>query len=366
LSSSTPTVFLSYRRKDAAVHAGWLHDEMTARFGEGQVFIDVDLEPAVNFVERISEVLGACSVMVVMIGPSWLTVAGDQGRPRLVEDRDFVRFEVETALRRGDVRVIPVLVAGAEMPEPAQLPESLRTLPDLNAIDLSDDLRRRKADVSQLLIAVEGGSTDQEETPPFWLPLLKGLLVTAAAGVAGGLLGGAIDKSGTDDVTTRILSNVTQRALTWALIGTAIAVWMTMLRGESRGLLGRGLLGLIFGALAGALGGAIFGAALNLPAESLAPETERQIQVGALAVTGGVIGALLGKLWIPARAGPGFVAGAAGGALAQIVLNAGEWSLSSPLAVACRSVTMVAFVLLTMFALDSLRTTASAQVKPAF
>ena len=189
LNSSTPTVFLSYRRKDAAVHAGWLHDEMTARFGPGHVFIDVDLEPAVNFVQRITEVLGACSVMVVMIGPSWATIAGDQGQPRLFDDRDFVRFEVETALRRDDVRVIPVLVAGAKMPDPAQLPESLRTLPDLNGIDLSDDLRRRRDDVTQLLIAVEGGSTEQDQTPPFWLPLLKGLLVTAAAGVAGGLLG---------------------------------------------------------------------------------------------------------------------------------------------------------------------------------
>lgn len=365
MNVSTPTVFLSYRRTDAAVHAGWLHDEMTARFGEDQVFIDADLELAVNFVERLTEVLADCSVMVVMIGPKWATIVGEHGQPRLFDDRDFVRFEVETALRRDDVRVIPVLVAGAKMPHPGQLPESLRTLPDLNGIDLSDDLRRRRADVTQLLIAVEGGSTQQDATPPFWLPLLKGLLVTAAAGVAGGFLGGAIEKSGTDDVT-RILSNVTQRGLTWALIGAAIAVWMTVLRGESRGLLGRGLLGLIMGALAGALGGAIFGAAVNLPAETLASETERQIQVGALAVTGGVIGVLLGKLWIPARAGPGFVAGAAGGALAQIVLNAGEWGLSSPLAVACRSVTMVAVVLITMFALDSVRTTASARARPAF
>ena len=158
---------------------------------------------------------------------------------------------------------------------------------------------------------------------------------------------------------------MTQRALTWALIGAAIAVWMTVLRGESRRLLGHGFLGLIVGALAGALGGAIFGAAVNLPAEPLTPDTERQIQVGALAVTGGVIGVLLGRLWIPPRAGPGFLAGAAGGALVQIVLNAGEWNLSSPIAVACRSVTMVAFVLITMFALDSLQTTESARVRPA-
>ena len=51
---------------------------------------------------------------------------------------------------------------------------------------------------------------------------------------------------------------------------------------------------------------------------------------------------------------------------AQIVLNAGEWDLSSPLAVACRSVTMVAVVLITMFALDSVRTTAVTRARPVF
>jgi TIR domain len=361
-------VFLSYRHEEASAHAGWLHDEMEAEFGEDHVFIDADIEVSENFVQRITEVLAKCEVMVVMMGPRWATVEGGEGRPRLFESRDFVRFEVERALQRPDVKVVPVLVAGARMPDPQQLPESIRELPDLNAIELSDDLRRRRDDVRHLMTTLRGHGhpPPPPPEPSFIRPLLEGLVVAAAAGLAGGLLGSSINRSGDDDVT-KILQSVTQRAVTWAVVGAAIAVWVTVLRGESRGAVGRGLFGLILGALAGALGGAIFGAAVYLPDDVVAFETKQQIQIGALAATGGVIGALLGRLWIPPRAGPGLLAGAAGGAFAQVILNAGDWGLSSSLAVGFRCVMMVAFVLATMFALDAVRTTAVAStgVRPA-
>jgi hypothetical protein len=276
-----------------------------------------------------------------------------------------VRYEVEAAVRRQDVQVVPVLVAGAKMPAPEQLPESIRELHELQAIDLSDDLRRRRDDIRYVITILKGRPKPPPE-PSLVRPLLEGLATAAAAGVAGGALGGLIEKTGTDDVE-RILSNAIQRAVTWAVVGAALAVWLTILRGERRGALGRGLFGLLLGALAGALGGAVFGAAVNLPEEALAAETREQIQIGALAVIGGGIGALLGRLWIPPRAGPGLVAGAAGGAFAQIVLNAGDWDWSSALSVGFRSLVIVGFVITTMFALDALHTTAAARtgVRPA-
>ena len=229
-------VFLSYRHEEAAAHAGWLHDEMEAEFGEDHVFIDADIEVSENFVQRITEVLAKCEVMVVMMGPRWATVEGGEGRPRLFESRDFVRFEVERALQRPDVKVVPVLVAGARMPDPQQLPESIRELPDLNAIELSDDLRRRRDDVRHLMTTLRGHGhpPPPPPEPSFIRPLLEGLVVAAAAGLAGGLLGSSINRSGDDDVT-KILQSVTQRAVTWAVVGAAIAVWVTVLRGESRG-----------------------------------------------------------------------------------------------------------------------------------
>jgi hypothetical protein len=303
--------------------------------------------------------------MVVVMGPVWATVEGNQGLPRIFEEGDWVRREVETALRRQDVQVLPALVAEARMPAAEELPESLRTLPNHNAIDLSDNLRRRRDDVRHLIKTIKEGPRRRSETSLLRL-LLEGFATAAAAGVVGGALGGLIEKTGTDDVE-KILSNAIQRAVTWAVVGAALAVWLTILRGERRGALGRGLFGLLLGAFAGALGGAVFGAAVNLPEGGLSPETQEQVQIGALALIGGGIGAMLGKLWIPARAGPGLIAGAAGGAFAQIVLNAGEWGWSSALSVGFRSLVMVGFVITTLFALDALHATPAARtgVRPA-
>jgi TIR domain-containing protein len=134
----TPKVFISYRREDSAGHAGRLFDAMAARFGDDHVFMDVDLGPGVDFETRITQTIGESDVLIVVIGPKWATVARDENRPRLFEPRDYVRLEVETALARPEVKVIPVLVAGAQMPTGEQLPESLQPLRRRNALELSD------------------------------------------------------------------------------------------------------------------------------------------------------------------------------------------------------------------------------------
>ncbi len=37
-----PKIFISYRRSDSAAHAGRIYDRLEGRFGQGQVFMDVD------------------------------------------------------------------------------------------------------------------------------------------------------------------------------------------------------------------------------------------------------------------------------------------------------------------------------------
>jgi len=121
-------IFISYRRQDTAGHTGWLRDRLAARFGDDQVFMDVaTLEPGSDFPEAIRAELAVCDVLVAVIGPGWATATDAQGRRRLDDSHDFVRVEVETALRRG-VRVIPVLTEGAVMPGAEQLPKSLAGL----------------------------------------------------------------------------------------------------------------------------------------------------------------------------------------------------------------------------------------------
>ena len=109
-------IFVSYRRQESSHLAGRLYDRLADRFGEGQVFIDVDaIEPGVDFAEEICRAVAACKVLLAIIGPTWLTATDERGRRRLDDPDDIVRLEIEAALARG-VRVIPILVEGAVMP----------------------------------------------------------------------------------------------------------------------------------------------------------------------------------------------------------------------------------------------------------
>ena len=123
-----PKVFITYRREETAAHAGRLYDAMVARFGERNVFMDVDMAPGIDFVERITEAVAACQVLIVVMGPRWATVEDEHGKARIADPEDFVRLEVETGLRRPDVTPIPVLVSGARMPKRKDLPPEMQGL----------------------------------------------------------------------------------------------------------------------------------------------------------------------------------------------------------------------------------------------
>lgn len=71
-------IFISYRREDAAGHAGRLYDRLVQRFGEAQVFLDFDAIPgATDFTEEIRDALAQANVVLVVIGPRWLVSAGE-------------------------------------------------------------------------------------------------------------------------------------------------------------------------------------------------------------------------------------------------------------------------------------------------
>jgi hypothetical protein len=135
-------IFVSYRRDQTAAHAGRLADRLVDHFGESQVFMDVDsIGLGLDFVQVLQDAVGACEVMLVMIGPQWVS-------PRLEEPKDYVRIEVETALERS-IRVVPILVGGAQLPQAAALPESLQPLTRRQAFELGDATFR--ADATELL-----------------------------------------------------------------------------------------------------------------------------------------------------------------------------------------------------------------------
>jgi hypothetical protein len=155
-------IFLSYRREDAAGFALALFGRLEQSFPVGSLFMDVEggIGAGQDFVRVIEEQVGACDVMLALIGPDWLTVTDEAGRPRLENPEDFVRIEVESALRFSK-RVIPVLVQKAEMPRAEALPEPLKALARRNAVGLTQE--RFKADAQGLIKALEDALAEVEE-----------------------------------------------------------------------------------------------------------------------------------------------------------------------------------------------------------
>ena len=147
-------IFISYRHADALPHARLLQINLRERFPGVPVFMDLDsIEVGVDFAKVIGGAIKACGVMVVLIGPQWATLENEEGRRRLDEPDDYVRFEVRTALRRG-VRVIPVLVEGARPPRRQELPPDLRRLARLNVLEMSCD-HRYQFDADRLMGVIE-------------------------------------------------------------------------------------------------------------------------------------------------------------------------------------------------------------------
>ncbi len=146
-------IFISYRRDDSPAYAGRLFDQLSARFGASQVFMDVDtLEPGVDFVQRIEESVGSADVLIAVIGRGWASAVDEDGRRRLDDPDDFVRLEVAGALRR-NIRVIPVLVAGAKMPTTEELPDDLDGLARRNGLEIFDTDWR--SGTERLFVAIE-------------------------------------------------------------------------------------------------------------------------------------------------------------------------------------------------------------------
>ncbi len=180
------TIFISYRRGDSAGHTGRLFDSLRDRFGKASVYRDIeDLEPGVDFIDSIDQALIKCDILLVIIGAEWISASDQKGR-RLDNPDDFVRMEVAKALER-NVRVIPVLVAGATMPDAEELPEDLCTLARRNAIELSDtrwdyDIGRLGDTLAKVLGALDqaepgGASTHAPVAAPQQEPVVPELVV---------------------------------------------------------------------------------------------------------------------------------------------------------------------------------------------
>jgi hypothetical protein len=173
-------VFLSYRRGDAGGYAGRLADALVQRLGPRSVFQDVTaISPGQDYTVAIDRALADSDAALVVIGPGWLTAVTPQGTRRLLEADDYVRLELARALG-GGIRVIPVLVGGARLPQAAELPDDLQGLPQRQAVELHDETWHH--DVDGLVRSLRGEPAVPANRRRRWLVAGTALIALLALG----------------------------------------------------------------------------------------------------------------------------------------------------------------------------------------
>ena len=151
-------IFINYRRGDEPGFTQALLGRLEQAFPAERLFIDVDnIPPGEDFVRMLELQVAQCDAMLTVIGNNWLDATDERGSRRLDDPNDFVRIEIESALKLGK-RVIPVLVHQARMPHPDELPEAIRSLSQRNAVRLTHE--RFRADVQGLIKALQGAIED--------------------------------------------------------------------------------------------------------------------------------------------------------------------------------------------------------------
>ena len=150
---STLAMFISYRRQDGRDTVGRIHDHLRAAFDERRIFLDVERQSAgEDYRLAIERAISQAEVVLAIIGPGWLTAAEPDGRRRLDAPDDMVRLELEAALRN-NLRVVPVLIEGAAMPNADDLPESLQELSYRTAMTVRPD-PDFKTDMPRLIVTL--------------------------------------------------------------------------------------------------------------------------------------------------------------------------------------------------------------------
>jgi hypothetical protein len=160
--SAEPTVkiFINYRRGDSSGDAQALYNLLAQRYGRTKVFFDRTLEPGINWRKAIKLSANDCGIFLALIGPGWATEMSRRTHARAVDPReDYVKAEIESALKRGSgVTVIPVVIGDAMPPSADALPQSLTALADTQVAGIGyehwdDDVKRLIERIDEMALA---------------------------------------------------------------------------------------------------------------------------------------------------------------------------------------------------------------------
>jgi len=217
MADHAPMIFVSYRGSDEPWASELVYTGMAAAFGTKAVFkAGHSLQAGETYPPILEQMASSCPIMLVCIGPSWLAAQAADGARRLEEHDDWVRREIELALRAGN-HVIPLLLGNRDevvIPAPEQLPAAIAPLAYRQAFRLEPGGRLRIT-----LPDLAARLRDLVPSLPAQLPAAAGLAVRQKIGRVEGR---AILLRGSESVTLR--GDFVQDIDTLASTGEAITL----------------------------------------------------------------------------------------------------------------------------------------------
>jgi hypothetical protein len=254
-------ILISYRREDSPCPTGRIYDRLVQKFGQEAIFKDVDSMPlGINFREYLDAIVSNCAAVLVVIGDNWLGHDRKSGKSRLEDPQDFVRLEIESALKR-DIPVIPLLVNDAALPETERLPESLRELRYRNGMEVGHDpdfhgaMRRLIANLETIMkdVPQRAGAIQKDKFDTLWdikkpghapsdkpnepeqvtrklypAALLLGMILPSVFALAGGYAGRRVLSSPSAVINEMSGVLLAEMAAVYALAGTGFLIgWKT-------------------------------------------------------------------------------------------------------------------------------------------
>lgn len=133
-----PRIFIAYRRKDSRHFVGRIYDRLTRRFGTENVFRDLDSLPlGKHYREIIFPEITKVSVVLVIIGESWINNGNSKSETHIDQVEDVLRMEIEAGLSLKK-SVIPVLIDGVSIQD-VRLPSSIEALRGRQALPIPEE-----------------------------------------------------------------------------------------------------------------------------------------------------------------------------------------------------------------------------------
>lgn len=129
-----PKVFVSYRRADGPYGVGWLAERLRRLdlADPETVFVDAAMRAGDDFPAVLEDAVRESSIVLAVIGPHWRGDRGERSPARIMEQDDWVVRELRLADEHGK-HVMPVTLAGAELPLASEVHSSISYLVTRNA-----------------------------------------------------------------------------------------------------------------------------------------------------------------------------------------------------------------------------------------